>query len=55
LRQLKEQPKYLVAKSTDSLQFLTNTNPFKFAKAISHVITGKLNNVTTLSNAFQMQ
>lgn len=44
--------KYLMATSTDSSQSLTKTNPFKLAKAINEKITGKLNNVTTLSNGF---
>ena len=45
-------PKYLMAKSTDSTQSLTNANPFKLAKDINHIITGKLNNVTALSSGF---
>ena len=44
--------KYVMAASIDSSQSLTQTNPFKLAKAINEKITGKLNNVTTLSNGF---
>jgi len=45
--------KDLITELTGSSQSLTNTDPFKLAKAISDVITGKLNNVTTLSNILQ--
>ena len=38
--------KYVMATSIDSSQSLTQTNPFKLAKAINEKITGKLNNVT---------
>jgi len=41
-----------MAKSTDLSQSLTNANPFKLAKEINNIITGKLNNVTALSSGF---